>query len=161
MKGKKSPSNRHLYPVCNYIPDDIIKEMKNATFLSDKDKLERGFRICSSTKKIEDMNDKNTKIQEKCEGTEQCMSITGKCPPNTEPMSFFHTHPKTRLTYPSIGDKIHTDVHHYKFLCIGGGSHIRCMPSNVPYISPGPTSIELQKFMQKWKENITDCIIHS
>lgn len=161
-------NNKHqnLYPVCGYIPENIIKEMKEATLASNEDKLERGFRICSKTKIIEEMNDKNTMIQEKCEGTERCMSISGKCPSNTKPMSFFHTHPKTRLTYPSIADKIHTDVHGYKFLCIGGIDHtkttkavIRCMPSDVPFISPGPTPVELQRFFQKWKEDVKDCII--
>lgn len=160
MNNNKPPFSRNLFPACDYIPKNIIKEMKDATLASAEDKLERGFRICSSTGTIEGMNGKNTIIQEKCEGTERCMSITGKCPSNTRPMSFFHTHPKTRLTYPSVADKIHTDVHGYKFLCIGGANHhIRCMPSDVPFISPGPTAVELRKFFQKWKEEVKDCII--
>ncbi len=160
MNNKKPSYSKHTYPVCGYIPKNIKKEMRDATLSSTIDKLERGFRICSNAKTIEEINEKNTIIQEKCEGTEQCMSITGKCPSNTKPMSFFHTHPKTRLTYPSIGDKIHTDVHGYKFLCIGGGNQVRCMPSDVPYISPGPTSIELQLFIHKWKDEVRDCIIN-
>lgn len=49
----KPPYSKALYPVCNYVPTHIIKEMKDATLVSNEDKLERGFRICSSTKTIE------------------------------------------------------------------------------------------------------------
>jgi len=60
MNNKKLLYSKSLYPVCDYIPEDIIKEMKDATLASNEDKLERGFRICSSTKTIEEMNNKNT-----------------------------------------------------------------------------------------------------
>lgn len=60
MNNKKPPYSKTLYPVCDHIPKNIIKEMKGVTLASNEDKLERGFRICSSTKTIEEMNDKNT-----------------------------------------------------------------------------------------------------
>lgn len=60
MNNKKPSYSKPLYPVCDYIPKNIIKEMKDATLASNEDKLERGFRICSNAKTIEDMNDKNT-----------------------------------------------------------------------------------------------------
>jgi len=158
MNNKKSQ-----YPVCKHLPEIIIKEMKDDTLASLKDRLERGFRICSKTEQLEKMDNKNTVMLEKCIGTENCMSMIGECPPNMKKMAFFHTHPKTYLAYPSLGDIIHTDVHGYKFLCIGGKEDnkpiVRCMSSDVPVITPQTHKIELDRFIRKWKEEVEDCII--
>ena len=116
----KKPYSKPIYPICKHIPKDIIEEMKDETLASSKDGLERGFRICSSIEQLEKMDDKNTVMSEKCIGTESCMSMVGECPPDMKPAAFFHTYPKTHLAYPSLGDIIHTNVHGYKFLCIGG-----------------------------------------
>ena len=145
------------------MPKDIIKEMKDETLASSKDGLEHGFRICSSTEQLEKLNDKNTIISEKCICTERCMSMVGECPPDMKPTAFFHTHPKTHLAYPSLGDIMHTDIHDYKFLCIGGKEDnkpiVRCMSPDVPVITPQTRKIELDRFIRKWKEEVKDCII--
>ena len=164
MNDKKPLYSRLIYPVCKYMSKDIIKEMKDETLASTKDRLERGFRICSSTEQLEKIDNKNTVMSEKCIGTESCMSMVGECPPSMKPIAFFHTHPKTHLAYPSLGDIIHTDIHDYKFLCIGGKEDnrciVRCMPPDVPVITPQTHKIELDRFIRKWKEEVKDCIIN-
>lgn len=156
MNNKKSQ-----YPACKYLPENIIQEMKDATMASLKDRLERGFRMCSNTEQLEKMDDKNTVMLERCVGTESCMSIVGECPQDMRKVSFFHTHPKTYLAYPSLGDIIHAEVHNYKFLCIGGKEDnkpiVRCMPQDVPVITPQTHKIELDRFIRKWKEEVEDC----
>ena len=164
MNEKKSPYVKSIYSVCKHIPKDIKKEMKDETLASSKDGLERGFRMCSNTEQLEKMDDKNTVMSERCIGTERCMSMIGECPSDMKPTAFFHTHPKTYLAYPSLGDIIHTGVHSYKFLCIGGKEKnkpiIRCMPPDVPVITPQTHKIELDRFIRKWKEEVIDCIIN-
>ncbi len=156
MNNKKSQ-----YPACRYIPDNIKKGMKDDTLTSLKDRLERGFVICSNTEKLEKMDSRNTLMLEKCEGTESCMSMIGECPQNMKKIAFFHTHPKTYLTYPSLGDMMHAEIYDYKFLCIGGKEDnrpiVRCMPLNVPVITPQTHKIGLDRFIRKWKEEVGDC----
>lgn len=151
------------YPVCKYLPENIIKEMKDDIITSLNDGLERGFRICSSTEQLEKIDNKNTIMLKKCVGTDGCMSMVGECPQDMKKMAFFHTHPKTYLAYPSLGDIMHTDVHDYIFLCIGGKEDnkpiVRCMPPDVPVITPQTQRIELDRFIRKWNEEVEDCII--
>lgn len=160
---KLSQYKKPQYPVCKYLPEEIKKEMKADTLVSFKDRLERGFRMCSSTEQFEKMDNKNTIMLEKCTGTESCMSITGDCPPGMKKIAYFHTHPKSLLTYPSLVDIMHSEVHDYKFLCIGGKEDnkpiIRCMPPDVPIITPQTQRIELDWFIEKWKQRVNDCII--
>lgn len=49
MNKERSPYSAHsAYPACEYLPKNIIDEMKNQSIKSKKDGLEHGFTICSN-----------------------------------------------------------------------------------------------------------------
>lgn len=161
------------YPLCRHLPNNIISEMKKDSIDTQKDKLEKGFFICSSTKYYQDMNENNTKMTEKCIGEECEVSIGSECPPNTKKVGVFHTHyrfAKDIPSYadpslPSYSDALIAKFSGPRFHCIGTYNKIRCAPSAGNPFPPRPVleGIKLQKeydrYIQKWKEKAVDCII--
>ena len=132
MSKKKSP-----YPACEYLPKNIIDEMKNQTVQSKKDGLEHGFTICSSAEYWGQINNKNMVASEKCIGTECKISVTKEevrksCPSDKRDLAYFHAHPKRDISLPSFDDIVSMHALEHKFACIGSKAEIRCFSRDVP-----------------------------
>lgn len=160
MTKKKSP-----YPACEYLPKNIIDEMKSQTIQSKKNGLEHGFTICSSAEYWGQMNSQNTVPSEKCIGTECKITVTKEeveksCPLDKKDLAYFHTHPKGD-SLPSFDDIISMHTLGHKFACIGSKTEIRCFSQDVPstraYI--GIHSKEYDRFKKQWELHAEDCII--
>lgn len=182
MSKKKLP-----YPVCEYLPSNIIDEMKNQTIQSKKDGLEHGFTICSSAeycKQQQDavkeqqsatnskmlyvgqMNNQNTIPSERCIGTECKISVTKEevrksCPSDKKDIAYFHTHPKRDISLPSFDDIISMHALGHEFACIGSKTDIRCFSQNIPASRAfmDIPSKEYDRFKKQWKEHAEDCTI--
>lgn len=161
MNKKKSP-----YPACEYLPKNIICEMKNQTIQSKKDGLEHGFTICSSSEYWGEMNDKNTVASERCIGTECKISVTKEevkksCPSDKKDLAYFHTHPNRDISLPSFDDIISMHALEHKFACIGSKTEIRCFSQNIPASRAfmDIPSKEYDRFKKQWKEHTEDCTI--
>ena len=161
MVKKKLP-----YPVCKYLPINIIDEMKKETQQSKKDKLEHGFTICSSAEYWEDMNNQNTVISEKCIGTNCKISVTKDeirkgCPSDKKDISYFHTHPIRDISLPSFDDIVSMHTLGHKFACIGSKTEIRCFSQNIPATRAFMEipSKEYERFKKSWEKDAEDCVI--
>lgn len=161
MNKRKSP-----YYVCEHLPKNITSEMKNQTIQSKKDGLEHGFTICSSTKYLEDMSDKNTVALGKCIGTECKISVTKEevkksCPSDKKDLAYFHTHPHRDISLPSFDDIISMRTLEHKFSCIGSKAEIRCFSHNIPTSRAfmSVPSQEYDRFKKQWELHAEDCII--
>ena len=159
--NKKSP-----YPACEYLPSNIIDEMKNQTVQSKKDGLEHGFTICSSAEYWKDMNNNNTIPSEKCIGTDCKISVTKEevkksCPQDKKDLAYFHSHPKRYISLPSFGDIISMHVLEHKFACIGSKTEIKCFSQNIPASRAfmDIPSKEYDRFKKQWEEHAEDCRI--
>ncbi len=176
MNKKPKPQ----YPVkdsklllCEYLPKNIINEMKNQTIQSKKDGLEHGFTICSSVEYCEEqqsvvgqMNSQNTIPSERCIGTECKISVTKEdvrksCPPDKKDLAYFHTHPNRDISLPSFDDIISMHALGHKFACIGSKTEIRCFSQNIPASRAfmDIPSKEYDRFKKQWKEHAEDCTI--
>lgn len=158
--------NKRKYPACEYLPKNIIDEMKNQTIQSNKDGLEHGFTICSSVEYWRQMNNQNTLPSKICIGTECKITVTkeeiGKsCPSDKKDLAYFHTHPKRDISLPSFDDIISIHALGHKFACIGSNTEIRCFSRDVPpsraYMAI--PSKEYDRFKKQWKLHAEDCII--
>lgn len=154
------------YPACEYLPNNIIDEMKNQTIQSKKDGLEHGFTICSSTEYWKRMNSQNTVPSERCIGTECKISVTKEdvrksCPPDKKDLAYFHTHPNRDISLPSFDDIISMHILGHKFACIGSKTEIRCFSQNIPASRAfmDIPSKEYDRFKKQWKEHAEDCTI--
>ena len=168
MNKRKSP-----YPACEYLPKNIIDEMKNQTAQSKKDRLEHGFVICSSAEYCEgqqnavgQMNSQNTIPSERCIGTECKISVTKEevrksCPSDKKDLAYFHTHPNREISLPSFDDITSIHALGHKFACIGSKAEIRCFSQDVPapraYMNI--PSKEYDRFKKQWELHAEDCII--
>lgn len=161
------------YPACEYLPSNIIHDMKEETIESKRDKLEHGFAICSSAEYCEQqqnavrqMNSQNTTPSEICIGTECKITVTKEniqksCPLDKKDIAYFHTHPKRDISLPSFDDIISMNALGHKFACIGSKTEIRCFSQNIP-ISRAFMDIpskEYDRFKKQWKEHAEDCTI--
>ena len=154
------------YPVCEYLPSNIIDEMKEETRQSKKDKLEHGFVICSGAEHLAQMDNKNTVTSKKCIGTECQISVTieivkKSCPPDKKDISYFHTHPIRDISLPSFDDIVSMHALGHKFMCIGSKTEIRCFSQNVRSSKAFMEipSIEYDRFKKSWEKDAEDCII--
>lgn len=161
MNKRKSP-----YPACEYLPKNIIGEMKNQTIQSKKDGLEHGFTICSSSEYWREMNDKNTVALGKCIGTECKISVTKEevkksCPSDKKDLAYFHTHPNRDISLPSFDDIISMGALGHKFSCIGSKTEIRCFSQNIPTSRAfmNIQSKEYDRFKKQWELHAEDCVI--
>lgn len=149
--------NQNKYSICKYLPKDIIYTMSNQTKDTKIDGKERGFLICTGAKNPKNINDKNTIVKGECIGGTCGIEINDKCPDDKPIKGFFHTHP-SGITLPTRDDIEYSTLHDFKFLCIGGDSEIRCMPSKTPLDIIPTSEIETEKF-EEFKKKIVDCII--
>lgn len=154
------------YPACEYLPSNIIDEMKSQTIQSKKDGLEHGFTICSSAGYWRQMNNQNTIPSERCIGTECKISVTKEevkksCPSDKKDLAYFHTHPKRDISLPSFDDIISVHALEHKFACIGSKTEIRCFSQNIPASRAfmDIPSKEYDRFKKQWKEHAEDCTI--
>lgn len=145
------------YPLCKYLPKDIIDIMSNQIKDTKIDEKERGFLICTNAKIPKNINDKNTMVKEDCIGGICGIEISGKCPGDKPIKGFFHTHP-SGITLPTRDDIEYSMAHNFKFLCIGGDNEIRCMPSKIPLEIIPTSELETEK-LEEFKKKIIDCII--
>ena len=154
------------YPACEYLPSNIIEEMKTQTFQSKKDGLEHGFTICSYAEYWRDMDNKNTVTSEKCIGTDCKITVTKEevkksCPSDKKDLAYFHTHPKRDIALPSFDDIISMHTLEHNFACIGSKTEIKCFSQNVP--APRAfmdiPSKEYNRFKKQWEEHAEDCRI--
>ena len=154
------------YPACEYLPSNIIDEMKNQTIQSKKDGLEHGFTICSSAEYWGQMNNQNTVTSERCIGTDCQISVTKEevkksCPPDKKDLAYFHTHPKRDISLPSFDDILSMHVLEHKFACIGSMTEIKCFSQNIPTTRAfmDIPSKEYDRFKKQWEEHAEDCRI--
>lgn len=155
-------SNKTPYSVCQYIPNNILEEMKKETLETNHDKLENGFAMCTSLPKtdvgidISKMTDKNTLMTQKCKGS-ICEIDLPECPPNLNRFGAFHTHP-SGMAIPSINDLAKESLSESTSTCIGADKKIRCFPVietfNKTINLPNLNRRDIIRF---WKDNITNC----
>ncbi len=165
------------YPLCKHLPKDIIKKMSDELNESNKDGREHGFFICSNTKAIQDINDKNTVSSEKTIGTEysvfEKMEKESKCPESLKKMGMFHTHPPVTnkqlkeysiknygidleekiLTNLSRGDVWYSTHKDFEFACVGAKDGIKCFSMN-PFKGKIPEDFNEYNLQQKreWRK---------
>ncbi len=102
------------------ISDKIIEQMNIYRKKTNKDKIEKGFRLCQNLKT------KNITTGNKCDG-DNCSILMSesKCGKNEISIGTFHTHPHINSDMSATdiyASKLFTD----KINCVGGLENIKC-----------------------------------
>ncbi len=150
------------YRACQYIPNNILEEMRKENLETEEDGLEHGFTMCTSLPKtdigidLSKMTDKNTLMTNKCTGS-TCEMQLPECSSSLNRIGSFHTHPRG-VAVPSFADIANETLSEGLFSCIGSHETINCFPARETlYKARSIPRLNKTNMLKFWEENMTYC----